>query len=69
MDKTEGEAALRVDSIEPGEGVEAYQMIYLWFAGTTGLARSERTRMLMNLDAPKHEEHMEDFHTSEVAIK
>ena len=56
VEKTEGEAALRVNSTEPGEGIMAYQKIYLWFAGTTGLALSERTRMLMHPEAPKREE-------------
>ena len=60
VEKTEGEAALRVNSSEPGEGLEAYQKVYLWFAGTTGLALSERTRMLIHPDAPKREEDIAD---------
>ena len=48
VERTEGEAAFRVNSTETGEGTEAYQKIYSWFAGTTGLALSERTRMLMH---------------------
>ena len=42
VEKTEGEAALRVQSGEAGEGMQAYQKVYLWFAGTSGLALSER---------------------------
>ena len=60
VEKTEGEAALRINSSEPGEGLEAYQKVYLWFAGTTGLALSERTRMLIHPEAPKREEDVAD---------
>ena len=56
VEKTEGEAALRVSSSEPGDGLESYQKVYLWFAGTTGLALAERTRMLMGPEPPKREE-------------
>ena len=44
VEKTEGEAALRVQSGSPGDGMEAYQKVYLWFAGTTGLALSDAPR-------------------------
>ena len=43
VEKTDGDAALRVNSGEPGEGLEAYMRVYLWFAGTTGLALTEKT--------------------------
>ena len=42
IEKTKGEAALRVQSGNPGEGLQAYMKVYLWFAGTTGLALSEK---------------------------
>ena len=51
-----GEAALRISSSEPGEGLEADQRLYSWFAGTTGMALAERTRMLMGPEAPRREE-------------
>ena len=54
VEKTEGDAALRVHSGEPGEGFSAYMRIYLWFAGTTGLALTEKTRMLMHPNPVKH---------------
>ena len=38
MEKTEGEASLRVLSGEPGKGFEAYMKIHLWYAGTTSMA-------------------------------
>ena len=53
--RSEGEAALRVNSGELGQGFMAYQRIYLWFAGTTGLALSQRMTNLMNPAPPKHE--------------
>ena len=32
--KTESEAALRVNSGEPGHGIDAYMRLYIWFSGT-----------------------------------
>ena len=43
LEKTEGEALTKVTWGVPGEGFNAYMRIHLWFAGTTGLALSERT--------------------------
>ena len=56
VEKTDGDAALRVNSGEPGEGLEAYMRVYLWFAGTTGLALTEKTRILMH-PTPVKQEH------------
>ena len=44
IEKTEGDAALRVNSGEPGKGLQAYMRVYLWFAGTTGMALTEKSR-------------------------
>ena len=60
VEKTEGDAALRVNSGQPGEGLQAYMRVYLWFAGTTGLALTEKTRMLMHPAAPKHDYEIAD---------
>ena len=60
VEKTDGDAALRVNSGEPGEGLEAYMRVYLWFAGTTGLALTENTRMLMHPTPVKHEYEIAD---------
>ena len=60
VEKTEGDAALRVNSGEPGEGLQAYMRVYLWFAGTTGLALTEKTRMLMHPTPVKHEHEIAD---------
>ena len=46
--KTEGDAAQRVNSGEPGEGMQAYMRVYLCFAGTTVLALMEKTRILIH---------------------
>ena len=55
VEKTEGDAALRVNSGEPAQGLQAYMRVYLWFSGTTGMALSEKTRMLMHPNPVKHE--------------
>ena len=60
VEKTEGDAALRVNSGEPGEGLSAYMRIYLWFAGTTGLALSIKTQAIMNPAPVKHESEIAD---------
>ena len=60
VEKTEGDAALRVNSGEPGQGMEAYMRVYLWFAGTTGLALTEKTRVLMHPTPVKHEHEIAD---------
>ena len=60
VEKTDGDAALRVNSGEPGEGLEAYMRVYLWFAGTTGLALTEKTRILMHPTPVKHEYEIAD---------
>ena len=60
VEKTAGDAALRVNSGEPGEGMQAYQRLYLWFAGTTGLALTEKTRALIHPIAAKHEGEIAD---------
>ena len=60
VEKTEGDAALRVNSGEPGDGLQAYMRVYLWFAGTTGLALTEKTRMLMHPTPVKHEHEIAD---------
>merc|ERR1712015_174794 len=48
VEKTEGDAALRVQSGKQGQGINAYMRVYLWFSGTTGLALSEKIAQLMN---------------------
>ena len=37
MDKTEGDAWLRVKAVKSGRGLEAFVRIYKWIAGTSGM--------------------------------
>ena len=46
-EKTEGNAATRVKSVELGQGFEAYQTVYLWFSSTCGMALNKRMDSLM----------------------
>ena len=32
VEQTEGEAALRVNGVDPGRGMDTYMRVYLWFA-------------------------------------
>ena len=40
--------------------MQAYMRVYLWFAGTAGLALTEKTRMLMHPNPVKHEYDLAD---------
>ena len=40
--------------------MRAYMRLYLWFAGTTGLALTEKTRQLMSPTPVKHEYEIAD---------
>ena len=55
MDKTEGEAWLRVKSVISGNGLEAFVKVYKWFTGTSGQGLSERARSIMAPTPPKSE--------------
>ena len=55
MDRTEGEAALRVRGCRPGMGCKAYMTIYKWFMGVSGQAVTERMKKLMSPTTPKSE--------------
>ena len=48
VEKTEGDASIRVSSGETGDGLRAYMRLYLWFAGTMGVALTEKTQQLIN---------------------
>ena len=54
--KQGSEAAQRVATVQPGQGILAYMKIYTWYAGTTGLALKRRTEMVMNLPTPSRDE-------------
>ena len=60
VEKTEGEAANKVHAGEEGKGLAAYMRVYMWFTGTTGLALSERIRIMMAPKAPVNEHEIAD---------
>ena len=60
VDKCEGEAASRVMPALMGHGIEAYQHVYLWFAGQSGMALSKRMQWIMSPPVPK-----DDYELSE----
>ena len=60
VEKTEGEAALRGLSDTLGDGIAAYQKVYLWFTGTTGLALQEKMMCLMRPVQSKNEHEIAD---------
>jgi len=53
MDKTTGEAYLRVKSVESGEGIDAFVKIYKWFMGTSGMGLQDKARQIMAPTPPK----------------
>ena len=55
VEQTEGDAALRVNSGEPREGLNAYVRVYLWLLGTTELALTEKMCMPMHPNPVKYE--------------
>ena len=55
MDRTEGDAWLRVKSVSSGNGLAAFVKVYKWFTGTSGQGLSERARTIMAPNPPKHE--------------
>ena len=61
VEKTEGEAALKVKICEPGDGFGAYMRVYLWYAGTTGMALSEKMSACMTPKVPTHEHELADY--------
>ena len=60
MDKTDGEAALRVRSCSAGQGIRAYMVVYKWFMGTSGQAVADRVKKLMSPSTPKIEAEIAD---------
>ncbi len=54
--KRGSEAAQRVATVQPGQGILALMKVYAWYAGTTGLALKRRTEMVMSPPSPTREE-------------
>ena len=57
-EKTEGDAAARVRAVEPGQGFEAYQRVYIWFSSTCGMALNKRMDGLMVPASPTKPEEL-----------
>ena len=60
VDKTEGEAMVRLQGCSHGDGVSAYMTIYKWFTGASEQAVAERIRKLMSPPTPKKEQDVAD---------
>ena len=60
VDKCEGEAATRVMNAPRGRGIEAYQNIYLWFAGQSGMALTKRMQWVMSPPIPKDDNELSE---------
>ena len=60
MDKTEGDAWLRVKTVTSGNGLAAFVKIYKWFTGTSGQGMSERARTIMAPSPSKSEGDMSE---------
>ena len=60
MEKTTGESAVKVKSVEASEGLYAYFKIYWWFVRTSGIAVQELSRKCMHQEPIVKEERMMD---------
>ena len=50
----------RVNRGEPGQGIQACMRVYLWFAGATGLALTEKTKVPVHPTPVKNEYEIAD---------
>ena len=58
VEKTSGESAIKVKSVEEGKGIHAYFKIYWWFVKTSGIAIHDRSRKAMLPEAISKEENI-----------
>ena len=58
VEKTEGESAIKVKSVDTGSGLMAYHRIYWWFVKTSGIALQDRSRKVMYPEPVTREEKM-----------
>ena len=58
MEKTEGNAAIKVKSVDPGQGLRAYYKIFAWYVKTSGQALGARARRAGQPEAITKEETM-----------
>ena len=54
-DKTSGSALEKVHTVSPGQGIKAFQRLWVWFGCCSGMAIQERSRHVMNPQPPKQE--------------
>ena len=52
-DKTSGSALEKVHTANPGQGIKAFQRLWVWFGCCSGMAIQERSRHVMNPSPPK----------------
>ncbi len=57
IEKTTGEAASRVKTVEEGQGLHAYFQVYWWFVKTDGIAIQERSKQIMQPEPVAKEEY------------
>ena len=48
MAKCDGDASIKVLTVSSGDGLKAYQDIYKWYTGTSGMAMTKRAENIMN---------------------
>ena len=58
MAKCDGDATIKVLTVSSGDGLKAYQEIYKWYTGTSGMAMTKRAENIMN---PRTAEDDKDF--------
>ena len=70
IEKTVGEAANKVKSVDAGRGLIAYYRIYWWFTKTSGTALQDQSRKVLYPQAvTKDEKIMEAIEEWETSIK
>ena len=60
VEKTTGEAAIKVKAVDEGQGLLAYFKIYWWFVKTSGIAIQDRSRKVMQPEVIQSEAKMMD---------
>ncbi len=58
IDKAEAEAYDKIKTIQQGEGLKAYAVIYRWFTDESGFGLAEQARRLMHPEPPKNQDEL-----------
>ncbi len=56
VEKTEDETSRRVQEVDSGDRMSAYQRLYLWFSSVSGQALNDRARKVMSPNSPNKPE-------------